>query len=113
MLTIYHNPKCKKSREGLKYLQTKGIALEVVNYINNGISEQELKEIIKKLNLSPSDIVRKQEDLYRKELKGKNFTDIEWMKILVENPRLIQRPIVVAKYKAVIAQPPDKVEELL
>ncbi len=113
MLTIYHNPKCKKSREGLKYLQTKGIALEVVNYINNGISEQELKDIIKKLNLSPSDIVRKQEDLYRKELKGKNFTDIEWMKILVENPRLIQRPIVVAKYKAVIAQPPDKVEELL
>ena len=113
MLTIYHNPKCKKSREGLKYLQTKGIALEVVNYIINGISEQELKDIIKKLNLSPSDIVRKQEDLYRKELKGKNFTDIEWMKILVENPRLIQRPIVVAKYKAVIAQPPDKVEELL
>jgi len=113
MLTIYHNPKCKKSREGLKYLQTKGIALEVVNYIINGISEQELKDIIKKLNLSPSDIVRKQEDLYRKELKGKSFTDIEWMKILVENPRLIQRPIVVAKYKAVIAQPPDKVEELL
>ena len=113
MLTIYHNPKCKKSREGLKYLQTKGIVLEVVNYINNGISEQELKDIIKKLNLRPSDIVRKQEDLYRKELKGKNFTDIEWMKILVENPRLIQRPIVVAKYKAVIAQPPDKVEELL
>ena len=113
MLTIYHNPKCKKSREGLKYLQTKGIALEVVNYINNGISEQELKDIIKKLNLRPSDIVRKQEDLYRKELKGKSFTDIEWMKILVENPRLIQRPIVVAKYKAVIAQPPDKVEELL
>lgn len=113
MLTIYHNPKCKKSREGLKYLQTKGIALEVVNYINNGISEQELKDIIKKLNINPSDIVRKQEDLYRKELKGKNFTDIEWMKILVENPRLIQRPIVVAKYKAVIAQPPDKVEELL
>ena len=113
MLTIYHNPKCKKSREGLKYLQTKGIALEIVNYINNGISEQELKDIIKKLNINPSDIVRKQEDLYRKELKGKNFTDIEWMKILVENPRLIQRPIVVAKYKAVIAQPPDKVEELL
>jgi len=113
MLTIYHNPKCKKSREGLKYLQTKGIALEVVNYINNGISEQELKDIIKKLNLGPSDIVRKQEDLYRKELKGKNFTDIEWIRILVENPKLIQRPIVVARYKAVIAQPPDKVEELL
>ena len=113
MLTIFHNPKCKKSREGLKYIQEKGIAVEVVNYINEGISEQELKDILKKLNLKPEGIVRKQEDLYKKELKGKNFNDIEWIKILVENPRLIQRPIIVARHKAVIAQSPDKVEELL
>lgn len=113
MIKIYHNPKCKKSREGLKYLQDRGIKTDIVNYINDGISEDELKDIIKKLNLKPSDIVRRQEDMYKKELKGKNFTDIEWIRILTENPRLIQRPIVVAKYKAVIAQPPEKVEELL
>jgi arsenate reductase (glutaredoxin) len=113
MLTIYHNPKCKKSREGLKYIQDRGIKANIINYINDGISEDELRDIIKKLNLSPSDIVRKQEDIYKKELKGKNFTDIEWIRILTENPKLIQRPIVVTKYKAVIAQPPEKVKELL
>jgi arsenate reductase (glutaredoxin) len=113
MLTIFYNPKCKKSREGLKYIKEKGIDAEVINYINDGISEQQIKDILKKLNLRPEDIVRKQEDIYRKELKGKNFNDIEWIKILSENPKLIQRPIVVARHKAVIAQPPNKVEELL
>jgi arsenate reductase (glutaredoxin) len=113
MLKIYHNPKCKKSREGLKYLQNKGIDLEIVNYIKEGITEQELSDIIMKLNLRPVNIVRTQEEQYRKELKGKKFTDIEWIKILVENPKLIERPIVIAKHKAVIAQPPDKADELL
>ena len=113
MIKIYHNPKCKKSREGLKYLQDKGIDMEIVNYIKEGISEQELSEIVMKLNLKPADIVRTQEELYRKELKGRNFTDREWIKILSENPKLIERPIVMAKHKAIIAQPPDKADELL
>jgi arsenate reductase (glutaredoxin) len=113
MLKFYHNPKCKKSREGLKYLQDKGIDMEIVNYIKEGITEQELSEIIMKLNLRPVNIVRTQEEQYRKELKGKRFTDIEWIRILAENPRLIQRPIVVARHKAVIAQPPKKADALL
>lgn len=113
MLKIYHNPKCKKSREGLKYLQDKGIYPEIINYIKDGITEKELSDIIMKLNLSPVNIIRTQEEQYRKELKGKKFTDIEWIKILVENPKLIERPIVVARHKAVIAQPPDKADELL
>ena len=73
----------------------------------------QLSEIIMKLNLNPVNIVRSQEEQYRKELKGKKFTDIEWIKILVENPKIIERPIVVARHKAVIAQPPDKADELL
>ena len=113
MIKIYHNPKCKKSREGLKYLQEKGIDIEIVNYIKEGITEQELSEIVMKLNLKPANIVRTQEELYRKELKGRNFTDREWIKILSENPKLIERPIVMAKHKAVIAQPPGKADELL
>lgn len=113
MLKIYHNPKCRKSREGLKYLQDKGVDFVVVDYIKTGIKEEELSEIVLKLNLKPADIVRTQEDIYRKELKGRNFTDREWIKILSENPRLLQRPVVVARHKAVIAQPPEKVDELL
>jgi arsenate reductase (glutaredoxin) len=113
MIKVYHNPKCRKSREGLKYLQDKGVDFKVVNYIKDGITEKELSEIVLKLNVKPADIVRKQEDIYRKELKGRKFTDSEWIKILVENPRLLQRPIVIARHKAVIAQPPEKADELL
>ena len=65
-----------------------------------------------KLNLKPSQVVRIQEELYRKELKGKAFSDEEWMRIIVQNPRLLQRPIVEGKYKAVIAIPAERIEEV-
>ena len=113
MLKIYHNPRCKKSREGLNYLKNKGIEHKMIDYINNPLKVEELKETLMKLNMKPKDIVRTQEDYYKKELKGKNFTDDEWIRILIENPRLIQRPIVVGKYKAVVAQPPEVIDEVL
>lgn len=65
-----------------------------------------------KLNLKPSQIVREQEELYRKELKGMAFSDEEWIDIIVQNPRLLQRPVVEGKYRAVIAIPAERVEEL-
>ncbi len=112
MLKIYHNPRCRKSREGLKYLQDKGIEIEIVDYLNS-ITIEELKLILMKLNKKAQDIVRTQEDYYKKELKGKNFTNEEWIQILIENPKLIQRPIVVGKYKAVIAQPPEVIDDVV
>lgn len=107
MIKIYHNPRCKKSREGLKYLQNLGVDFKVVEYLKESLSVDELKEILKKLDKKPDEIIRQQEDYYKKELKNKQFTDEEWLIILTENPSLIQRPIVVGKYKAVIAQPPE------
>lgn len=107
MIKIYHNPRCKKSREGLKYLQNLGVGFEVIEYLKESLSVDELKEILKKLDKKPDEIIRQQEDYYKKELKNKQFTDEEWLIILTENPSLIQRPIVVGKYKAVIAQPPE------
>lgn len=112
MLTIYHNPRCKKSRGGLQYLRDHNIDAKVVEYLKEPLNETQLKTLLMKLNKKPQDIVRTQEDIYKKELKGKNFTDDEWIKILLENPKLIQRPIVEDKHKAVIAQPPEKIEEL-
>ena len=112
-MRIYHNPRCKKSREGLQFIRDKGLDAEVINYIKNPISENELKEIVMKLGKRPIEIVRTQEEYYRKNLKGMNFTDEEWIKILSENPKLIQRPIVVEKHKAVIAQPPENINQLL
>lgn len=113
MIKIYHNPRCKKSREGLKYLQNLGVDFKVIDYLKESLSVDELKEILKKLNKKPYEIIRQQENYYRKELKNKQFTNEEWLIILTENPSLIQRPIVVGKYKAVIAQPPELVLQVV
>jgi arsenate reductase (glutaredoxin) len=112
MLTIYHNPRCKKSCEGLKYLSEKDIQHKVVKYLETGLSTEILKEILLKINKKPLELIRNQEDYFKKELKKKKFTDEEWIKIIIENPKLLQRPIVVGKYKAVIAQPANKIDEL-
>jgi arsenate reductase (glutaredoxin) len=112
MLRIYHNPKCAKSREGLKYLLDKGYEFETILYLDKTIADEELKTLLMKLNLKPVQVIRMQEEQYRKELKGRKFTDEEWIKIITNNPKLLQRPIVEGKYKAVIAIPPDKIEEL-
>jgi len=112
MIKIYHNPRCKKSRAGLKYLEAKDADFEVVEYLKHPVSEDEFKDILMKLNLKPQEMIRTQEDIYKKQFKGKNFTDEEWIKIMVENPKLIKRPIVVKDYKAVWADPPENMEVL-
>lgn len=113
MLKIYHNPRCSKSRAGLEYLKTKTSDFEIIDYLKVGFSEEELNEILLKTHLKPFDLVRQQEELFRKELKGKEFNDEEWIRIICENPKLLQRPIVLAKHKAVFAQPPEIIDSLL
>jgi arsenate reductase (glutaredoxin) len=111
MLTIYHNPRCSKSRAGLKYLESRTTDYEIRKYLTDPLSREELKKLLTKLNKKPHEIVRTQEKYYKENLKGKNFTDEEWITIITENPRLIQRPIVEAQYKAVIANPPENIDE--
>jgi arsenate reductase (glutaredoxin) len=113
MITIYHNPKCRKSREGLQYLKDKGLEFTIVEYLKTPLSRDELKDLLVKLNMRPVEIVRTQEDEFKEKLKGKNFTDEEWITILLENPKLIQRPIVVKNHKAVLGQPVDEIDRLL
>jgi arsenate reductase (glutaredoxin) len=112
MLKIYHNPRCRKSREGVAYLRDKGYQFEIIRYLDNPLSAAELKTILMKLNLKPSQVVRTQEALYKKELKGMTFTDEEWITIIIQNQELLQRPIVEGKYKAVIAVPAERGEEV-
>ena len=112
MIKIYHNPRCKKSRAGLKYLKDKSVEFEMVEYLKNPLTEDELKDILVKMNIKPLDMIRTQEDIYRKQFKGKNFTDEEWVKIMIENPKLIKRPIVIKEYKAVWADPPENMDVL-
>lgn len=113
MITIYHNPKCRKSRNGLDYLKEKGLEFTVVEYIKNPISREVLKDILIKMNAGPQELIRTQEDVYKSDFAGKEFNDEEWIDILLEYPRLIKRPIVVRGYRAVIAQPPEEIDRLL
>ncbi len=112
-MKIYHNPRCRKSRAGLEYLRGKTGDFEIRDYLKEGITREEIREILLRLNTGPRELVRVQEELYKKELKGKNFTDDEWITILAENPKLIRRPVVVSNHKAVIGDPPEELDKLL
>jgi arsenate reductase len=113
MLKIFHNPKCAKSRAGLEYLKSKTNEFVVVDYIRKGLSIDDIKEIILKTNLKPIDLVRKQEDIFKKELKGRSFNDDEWIKIIIENPKLLKRPVIIAKHKAVVEETGDNIDTLI
>lgn len=111
--TIYHNPRCRKSRETLQLLNEKGVSPEVVEYLKEVPTKEDLKKVLSKMNKSPQDILRKGEQVFKEKYKGKNFTDSEWLDILVENPKLIERPIVVRGNNAVIGRPPENVLDLI
>lgn len=112
MLTIYHNPRCKKSRAGLQYVIDNNKAYQVREYLKDPLSEAELTSLVMKLHVKPFELIRTQEEYFRKELKGLNFNNEEWIKVMVENPKLIHRPIVEAKYKAVVGDPVENIDNL-
>ena len=113
-VTIYHNPRCSKSRQTLALLEEKGVAPKVVDYVKTPPSVAELKKVLKKLGLKAHDIVRKGEARYAElGLKERDVSDDELLALMVENPILIERPIVVAGEKAAIGRPPEGVLKIL
>ncbi len=112
MYKIYHNPRCRKSREGLKYLEDNGLTFEIVKYFEEPLSHQELADIVSKLGVDAESLVRKQEEEYKKHFKGKSFSNEEWIDILIKFPKLLKRPIVVRNRKAVWAEPANRIAEL-
>jgi arsenate reductase len=112
-IQIWHNPKCSKSRGALELLETKGIKTDIVKYLETTPSREQLINILKKLNMKASELLRTGEDIY-KELNLKNIDDEDKLiDIMVENPILIERPIIVKGEIAVIARPIENLEELL
>ena len=112
-MKIYHNPRCRKSREALKLIEESGNKVEIINYIENTPSEDELKAIINKLNIPVENLIRKGETIFKEKFKGKKLSENEWIQVMVENPKLIERPIVVQGKKAIIGRPPKNIEKLL
>ncbi|RMA64562.1 arsenate reductase (glutaredoxin) [Ulvibacter antarcticus] len=113
MITIYHNNRCSKSRECFGLLEDKKIEMEVINYLQDPISEEKLREIITLLGIAPIILVRKNEAIWKENFKGKNMSDEDVIKAMLKYPKLMERPIVINGKKAVIGRPPVKVLEIL
>ena len=113
-VTIYHNPRCSKSRATLALIEARGIKPKIVDYLKTPPSAAELKAILRKLGLNPRDILRAGETIYAERgLKTRDLDDDALIALMVKNPILIERPIVVAGKKAAIGRPPENVLAIL
>jgi arsenate reductase len=112
MLTIYHNPRCSKSREALALLEAEGLPHQVRLYLTDPLSKTELRALLKKLGMSASGLMRRSEPYFKESLKSASLTEVQWLDELVAHPALIERPIVESGTAAVIARPADKLREL-
>jgi len=114
MTTIYHNPRCSKSRQTLEILQSKGLNPDIVLYLETPLDKLSLSGLLQKLNLGVSDLVRRSEkDFEDNDLGKPGVTDAQLLDAMVKHPKLIERPIVVVGDKAVLGRPPENVLELL
>ena len=107
-ISIYHNPRCRKSREALNYLNKLNINYNLILYLSNPITKVTLKNLLLKLKINAIDLVRKNELLWKSEFSKKQLTENEIISILLDNPKLIERPIIENENTAVIARPIDK-----
>ncbi len=113
MIKIYHNPRCSKSREGLCTLTELDQQVEIVNYIENPLTSDELKKLITLLGIKPIELVRTKEAVWKEEFKNQDLSDDEIIEAMVRYPKLIERPIVVNGNKAVIARPSERIKEII
>lgn len=113
MITIYHNPRCSKSRQCLAILEEHKEKIEVVKYLDASLTKEKLFEIINLLKIAPIDLVRKNETIWKENYKNKELSDQEVVSIMIEHPKLIERPIVIKNNKAIIGRPPEKVVDIL
>jgi arsenate reductase len=113
MIQIYHNSRCSKSRQCLNLLENSDVEFEIVKYLEIPPTFQELETIIEKLDINPIELIRKKEKLWIEKFKNKTFTPSKLIEIMVSNPILIERPIVINGNKAVIARSIEKTAEIL
>jgi arsenate reductase (glutaredoxin) len=112
-ITLYHNPRCSKSRAALALLQERGIEPQIVEYLKTPPSAVELAELVAKLRIEPEALVRKGEDVFKEHYQHRKLDANEWLSVMARHPILIERPIAVRDARAVVGRPPERVLELL
>ena len=113
MIRIYHNSRCSKSRETLDLLKSSELDFEIVEYLKEKLTKNQIQVLINKLGLKPLELVRKNEAIWKENFKNKVLTNNEIVEILSENPTLIERPIIELDNKAVIGRPPENIFNLI
>ncbi len=109
MIKVLHNNTCSKSRAILEHLDENNVPFEIIDFMETPLKELELKTLLKKLNTDVQGLIRKNDRIYQERYMGKNFSEDEWIKILVENPALIQRPILIKGSVAMVGRPIENV----
>jgi len=112
-MKIYHNPRCRKSRETLQRMEAAGAAPEIIKYLETPPTREELEAILRKLGIPAQQLIRKGEAIYKERYKGQDLSEAEWIDAMLEHPKLMERPVVVDGDRAIIGRPPEKVDTLL
>ena len=112
-MKIYHNPRCRKSREAVQYLTEKGVLFEIIEYLKEEISETKMKLLLNKLNITAIELIRKNEKIWKEKFKNKELTESQIINLLCTEPKLMERPIVESKDKAVIGRPKENIDKLI
>ena len=113
MITVYHHPACSKCSAVCEILDTASTSFTLIDYLNHPPTRDELTDLLSKLKMKPFELLRKSEPVYQEKFSDKQFNDAEWIDIILQNPVLIERPIVVDGDKAIICRPPEKLKEFL
>ena len=109
MIKVLHNNTCSKSRAILEHLDENNVPFEIIDFMETPLTEMELTTLLKKLNTDVQGLIRKNDRLYQEKFAGKDYTEEEWIKILTENPSLIQRPILIKGPVAMVGRPIENV----
>ena len=112
-LKIYHNPRCRKSREALQYLEETKQSFDIINYLDKRLSKEDIEQLLKEFGYQPEELIRKNEAIWKEQYKGKDLSVDELVAALSENPKLIERPIISNGKSAVIARPLEKLIDFL
>ena len=112
-MKIYHNPRCSKSRQTLTLIREKEKEVEIIEYLKNPLTFEDLELILVKLDISPIDLIRNKEEIWEEEYKGKKLKEDEIIQAMVNHPKIMERPIVINGMKAIIGRPPENVLEII